>query len=198
MKDLVLENISYSYVPDLPVLENVSLRVEAGERVAIKAPSGFGKTTLCQIAAGYLQPDKGVVMFDGAPLPKKGVCSVQMIWQHPEHAIDPLVTIKSSLEEAGEIDYDLLAQLGIKEEWLSRYPRELSGGELQRCCIARILRTQPKFLIADEISTMLDAITQVQIWEVLLSYCEQNNVGMLLVTHSDALTPRIATRIVKL
>ena len=86
-----------------------------------------------------------------------------MIWQHPEQTLDPLLRIQDSLEESGLIDQVLLEKLGIKQQWLSRYPRELSGGELQRCCIARALRVHPKFLIADEISTMLDAITQVQI-----------------------------------
>ena len=62
----------------------------------------------------------------------------------------------------------------------------------------RALRVRPKFLIADEISTMLDAITQVQIWDFLLSYCEENEVGLVLVTHSEALQNRLATRVVNL
>ena len=107
-----------------------------------------------------------------SPLP------VQMIWQHPEQTLDPLLRIQDSLEESGLIDQVLLEKLGIKQQWLSRYPRELQEGELQRCCIARALRVHPKFIIADEISTMLDAITQVQIWEFLLSYCEENKVGL--------------------
>ncbi len=64
--------------------------------------------------------------------------------------------------------------------------------------VLRALRVHPKFLIADEISTMLDAITQVQIWEFLLSYCEENKVGLVLVTHSKALQDRLATRVVSL
>ena len=123
---------------------------------------------------------------------------VQLIWQHPEQTLDPLLRIQSSLEEAGPLDHALLEKLGIKQKWLSRFPRELSGGELQRCCIVRALRVRPKFLIADEISTMLDAITQVQIWDFLLSYCEENEVGLVLVTHSEALQNRLATRVVNL
>ncbi|MGN0302116.1 MAG: ABC transporter ATP-binding protein [Anaerotardibacter sp.] len=195
---LELKDISYSYNEKTPVLSHVSLSVDKGQRVALSAPSGFGKSTLCKIAAGFLEPDAGTVLFNGVPLPKRGVCPIQMIWQHPEHAIDPLITIRSSLEEAGSLDFDLLKRVGVREEWLSRYPRELSGGELQRCCVARALRVKPEFIIADEISTMLDAITQVQIWETLLSYAEEANIGMLLVTHSDALTKRIATDVFEL
>lgn len=198
MSTLELKDVSYSYTEDTKVLSHVSLSVTQGQRIALLAPSGFGKSTLCKLAAGFLEPETGEVLFSGKPLPKKGVCPVQMIWQHPEHAIDPLITIRSSLEEAGSIDFELLQRVGVKEEWLSRYPRELSGGELQRCCIARALRVKPQFIIADEISTMLDAITQVQIWDVLLSYAKEENIGMLLVTHSNALTKRIATEIYEL
>lgn len=217
------------------LISNFNFAVESHERVALSAPSGFGKTTMCRLLAGYLQPQEGEVLLDGEPLSsyqtnvsqnKKSIryrCShgdfyagtarakgvkaskasssplpVQMIWQHPEQTLDPLLRIQSSLEEAGPLDQALLEKLGIKQKWLSRFPRELSGGELQRCCIARALRVRPKFLIADEISTMLDAITQVQIWDFLLSYCEENEVGLVLVTHSEALQNRLATRVVNL
>lgn len=217
------------------LISNFNFAVESHERVALSAPSGFGKTTMCRLLAGYLQPQEGEVLLDGEPLSScqtnvsqnkksvryrcphgdfyagtaraKGVKAskasssplpVQMIWQHPEQTLDPLLRIQSSLEEAGPLDQALLEKLGIKQKWLSRFPRELSGGELQRCCIARALRVHPKFLIADEISTMLDAITQVQIWDFLLSYCEENEVGLVLVTHSEALQNRLATRVVNL
>ena len=80
----------------------------------------------------------------------------------------------------------------------TRYPHELSGGELQRFCIARALATRPRYLICDEVSTMLDAVTQAHIWHVLLDYAARENAGMLLVSHTPALTARIATREVAL
>ena len=92
----------------------------------------------------------------------------------------------------------LLDDLGIRDEWLQRYPHELSGGELQRFCIARALATRPRYLICDEVSTMLDAVTQAHIWHVLLDYAAHENAGMLLVSHTPALTARIATREVAL
>lgn len=199
MSVLKAEEVTYTYKPGTrSVLDKVSLQVESGERVCLSAPSGFGKTTLCRVLAGYLQPRSGMVLVDGEPLPRKGTCPVQMIWQHPEQALDPRLRIRASLLEAGPIDEDALSVLGVRPEWLSRYPRELSGGEMQRCCIARALQSAPKFLIADEISTMLDAITQVQIWEVLLSYCEEHEVGLVMTSHSSALVSHIATRVVDL
>lgn len=87
---------------------------------------------------------------------------------------------------------ELLDNLGIRDEWMLRYPHELSGGELQRFCIARALATHPRYLICDEVSTMLDAVTQAHIWRVLLDYAEREGAGMLLVSHTPALTERVA------
>ncbi|MEY8459982.1 ATP-binding cassette domain-containing protein [Eggerthellaceae bacterium 24-137] len=92
----------------------------------------------------------------------------------------------------------LLEELGIRRQWLTRYPRELSGGELQRFCIARALLARPRYLIADEVSTMLDAVTQARIWSVLLAEAERRNMGLVFVSHSPALAARIATRVVEL
>lgn len=195
---LELKNVSFGYGKEEALFKDVSLAFASNERVALHAPSGFGKTTLCRLLSGYLEPAQGEVLLDGAPLSRKGSCPVQLIGQHPEHMIDPLIKVRSSLEEAGSIDEALLGALGVREAWLDRYPRELSGGELQRCCIARTLRVKPRFIVADEVSTMLDAITQVEIWNVLLSYCERENAGLILVTHSEALRKRLATRTVVL
>lgn len=191
---LEAKDITFGYDAARPLYRGFSLRVEAGERVALQAPSGFGKTTLCRILAGYERPAAGQVLVDGRPLPRRGVCPVQLIQQHPEQAVDPRLRMRKTLAEAGEVPQQLLDDLGIREEWLQRFPHELSGGELQRFCIARALATRPRYLICDEVSTMLDAVTQAQIWRVLLAYAERERAGMLLVSHTPALTNRIATR----
>ncbi len=198
MSVLEARNISFAYNGSKTVLDDLSLRVESHERVALAAPSGTGKTTLARILAGYEKPNKGEILLDGSPLPNKGVYPVQMIWQHPEAAVDPRMRMQSTLEEAGAIDQALVEGLGIKSEWMSRYPHELSGGELQRFCIVRALTAKPKFLIADEISTMLDALTQAQIWHFLLDEVVKRDVGLVFVSHNSELTKRIATRVVKL
>lgn len=184
-----------------PVLDDVSLAVAPGERVQLAAPSGTGKTTLCRVLAGYLAPRTGEVLADGSPLPRRGPCPVQLIGQHPELTLDPRMRMAASLAECGASEEELgrlRELLGIRDAWLSRYPHELSGGELQRFCIARALATRPRYLICDEVSTMLDAVTQAHIWRVLLDYAARENAGMLLVSHTPALTARIATREVAL
>lgn len=177
------------------MLEDVSLAVESGDRLALFAPSGFGKTTLAMLLAGYLSPVRGEILLDGAPLPRRGVCPVQLIYQHPERAINPRWRLKRVLEESGELRPEVLAAFGIEPAWLDRFPRELSGGELQRFCVARALMSGGSFLICDEISTMLDVITQAQIWDVVLRETERRDMGLIAVTHNRHLAQRIATRI---
>ncbi|MEE0775916.1 MAG: ATP-binding cassette domain-containing protein [Bacillota bacterium] len=180
------------------ILDKFSMTVESHERVGLLAPSGFGKTTLCQILAGYLRPNSGTVLLDGKPLPKKGICPVQMIWQHPEKVVNPRLKMGDTLAEGDRIDSRIIKELGIEKDWFHRYPGELSGGEMQRFCIARALGESTRFIIADEISTMLDLITQSQIWNFLLKEVREREIGLVAVTHSDALMELVTTRVINL
>ena len=162
------------------------------------APSGYGKTTLAMLLSGYLEPDRGEILLDGKLLPKKGVCPVQLIYQHPEKAVDPRWRMKRVLEETGGRPEGMLEAFGIEPAWLERFPRELSGGELQRFCVMRALMSGADYLICDEISTMLDAITQAQIWNVILEEVSKRNMGLIAITHNKHLAERVATRIIYL
>lgn len=179
-----------------PVLENFSISVSSGERMGLKAPSGRGKTTLCRLLAGYEKPAKGQVLLDGRPVREyRGVCPVQMVWQHPETVVDPLLTLGKTLNEAGAVEQRLLDALHIEPGWLTRYPSELSGGELQRFCLARALNPEVRFLLCDEISAMLDLVTQAQIWKFLLEEAQRRGLGMLVVSHDEALLEKVCTRV---
>lgn len=196
---LEARNVYFRYGKKGPyVLEDVSLRLEAGERVALLGGSGRGKSTLARLISGYDAPEKGEILLDGAPLPREGVCPVQLVFQHPEQAVDPRWKLKRVLEEGGAAAPEVLEALGIERAWLERYAHELSGGELQRFCLARALGSGPKYLICDEISTMLDAIAQAQIWRAVLAAAEKSGAGVLAVTHDRALAARIAQRVVEL
>lgn len=180
------------------ILENCTLSVEKGECLAVFAPSGYGKTTLAMLLSGYLKPVEGQILLENKPLPKKGVCPVQLICQHPEKAVNPRWRMKQVLEESGTLHKDVLGAFGIEWAWLDRFPRELSGGELQRFCVARALMSGADYLICDEISTMLDVITQAQIWKVVLAEAAKRNMGIIAITHNKNLAQRIATRIIDL
>ena len=159
----------------------------------------YGKSTLSKLLAGYELPDKGEIRWKGKQLPCRGYCPVQMIYQHPEKALDPRWRLKYSLCEGWNPDAALLERLGIRTDlWLDRYPNELSGGELQRFCVARVLGPQTECIIADEMSTMLDAITQAHIWNVLLEETERCEIGLIVITHHHCLAERLCTRIIDL
>ncbi len=181
------------------ILNHFSMTLESGERLGFAAPSGFGKTTLCKILAGYEKPDSGQVLIDGVPVQDiKGYCPVQLIWQHPELSVNPRWRMRQVLEEGGPVPERIMDGLGIERDWLNRYPSELSGGELQRFCIARALGEKTRFLLADEITTMLDLITQSQIWHFLLEEIEKREIGLLVVSHSGPLLDQICTRKVEM
>lgn len=194
---MILEgrNLTFGYDDKKePVFSDVNLTVESHEKVAVLGPSGFGKTTLCKVLSGYLRPKTGGVYLDGKPLPMKGYCPVQMIWQHPEKAVNPRLRLRDTLADGRMVEERIVKSLGIEEDWMNRFPQELSGGELQRFCIARALGRDTKFLIADEISTMLDLITQSQIWTFLLEEVKRREIGLIVVSHSEPLLERVADR----
>ena len=196
---LEARNVSFRYDKHSSwILKDINLTVKAGERVALVGPSGYGKSTLSKILAGYEKPEEGEILWDGKPLPKTGYCPVQMIYQHPEKAVNPRWKMKKTLKEGWEPDQKTLDDMGIEAAWLERWPTELSGGELQRFCIARVLGPETKFLICDEISTMLDVITQSQIWRKVLDVVEKNHLGLIVVTHNMALAKKVCNRIVEL
>lgn len=197
---LEARDISFRYGKDTrQILEDFSLEIESHERVGIIAPSGFGKTTFCKILAGYETPDQGEILLDGKPLSSyKGYCPVQMIWQHPEQVVNPRLHLREVLKEGDEIEERIIRGLGIEEDWMNRYPAELSGGELQRFCIARALGKRTQFILADEITTMLDLITQSQLWSFLVEEVQRREIGLLAVSHHQALLEHVCTRIVRL
>lgn len=196
---LEVKNVSYRYNKSSPwILEDVSFTIDSKERVALVGPSGYGKSTLAKIISGYIKPEKGEILWDGKPLPKNVYCPIQMIYQHPEKSVNPRWKMAKILNEAWEVDNNILQEMGIEKSWFNRWPNELSGGELQRFCIARVLGPETKFLVCDEISTMLDVITQAQIWNFLLKISKKNELGMLVVTHNMELANRVCDRIIEL
>ena len=194
-----LENICYRYKKNMPwILKNLNFKIDSNERVALVGSSGSGKSTLSKIISGYIKPSKGKILLGNSELDSKGYCPIQMIYQHPEYAVNPRWKMKKILNECWTPGEEVLARMGIEKDWLNRWPSELSGGELQRFCIARVLSPDVKFLLCDEITTMLDVITQAQIWQVLLDIAKKNGYGMLIITHNMALAEKVCTRIVDL
>ena len=167
--ELIGKNITYKYPSSKKyVLKDVDITLNSDKITGLIGESGNGKSTLCKILSNYIPKYEGEVYLDNQKLPKKGFCPVQLIFQHPEKVMNPKWKMKDILEESWNVSDDLINEFGIQQSWMSRYPSELSGGELQRYSVLRSLNPKTKFLIADEMTTMLDAVTQVQILDLVI------------------------------
>ena len=153
---------------------------------------------MAYVLSGREKPQSGDVLWDGEPLPSRGYCPVQLVYQHPERAVNPRWQLGKTLAESWSPPRELQEALGIEDAWKKRWPNELSGGELQRFCIARALNPQTRILICDEITTMLDVVTQAQVWRAIVDHARKHNMGVVAITHNLYLADRICDRIVEI
>jgi peptide/nickel transport system ATP-binding protein len=192
---LEAKNLSFRYSKKHQRLfQNLDISIAPGERVGLPGPSGRGKSTLAKILAGYLKPDEGDITVDGKQTVHGTFNPVQILFQHPELAVNPRWKIKNILNEAGTPSADLLDSLKISSSWAERYPNELSGGELQRVCLARALDGRTGYLLCDEMTSMLDPLTQASIWKTVLETAAERNLGLLIISHDTALLDRLCHR----
>ena len=190
--ELTGRNISFKYSSNSrQILKDVDITIDNKKILGLFGDSGSGKSSLCKILAGHIKRYEGEVKIDGQDIPKKGYDPVQLIYQHPEKVMNPKWKMHEVLEESWDVPDDLLEDFGIQKSWLNRWPAELSGGELQRFSVLRSLNPKTKFLIADEMTTMLDAITQAQIIDSVLKIVKERKMGFLLVSHDMDLVDTI-------
>lgn len=193
---LEARGIDFGFGKAKPILQGVSLTLNPGDILGLSGPSGAGKSTLGRIVAGYQTPQKGEVLLDGAA-PAPGYRGVQHIHQSSIFAVNPRWRLGRIIAEAWQPDDATLDAIGVSRAWFDRYPHEISGGELQRVVLARALAPNTRFLVADEVSAMLDPITQVDIWAFLMDRCRQG-LGILAISHDAALLKRVSSRQVAL
>lgn len=111
-------------------------------------------------------------------------------YENPKWKMDKM------LKESGVNYKPLMKPLGIDPDWLNRWPNELSGGELQRFCVLRALHQNTKFIIADEMTAMLDAVTQLEIWRFLIDYAQKHQMGIIAISHDEVLMKHICHKII--
>lgn len=203
----------------LRALQGVSLALREGESVGVVGPSGSGKSTLARILTGHLVPDTGEVWLQGEPLPtswRRGQRRlrrrIQLVMQDPWDALSPRLTVRELVGEPLDIAAEggreqrdaavtgALDSVGLPTSgaFLDARSHELSGGQLQRVALARALVPQPKVLVADEPTSMLDASEQARLLVVLRDAQLERGLGLVLVSHDIAAVRKVTDRIIVL
>lgn len=188
------------------VLDGTSLTVRPGIVTGLAGPSGCGKSTLARVLAMLLRPAAGRLTVDGTEVRRWRHRAdlrtrVALIFQQPRLAVDPRFTLLDVIVEpllaAGRPAADAIAhgerladEMGLTADLLTRRPHEVSDGQLQRACVARALALRPRYVICDEMTTMLDASTQAHLVARLESYRQETGAGVLAVTHDTDLLAR--------
>lgn len=200
-------------------LEDQSLALATGTRLGLVGPSGCGKSTAGQVLAMLLKPDAGSLTVDDIPVrawhihtPRPLRQQVQLIWQSPRLAVDPRLRLREIIleplaasrrlpthpSEQRALLAEWQGRVGLTDELLHRYPHEVSDGQLQRACLARALILQPRYLICDELASMLDVSTQAALLATIREEQERRPLGVLLITHDRTLAEHWCDEIVAL
>jgi NitT/TauT family transport system ATP-binding protein len=202
--DLIADHITHRFGA-LPVLDDVSFTVGAGEVVAIVGPSGCGKSTLLSVLGGLLQPSAGSAQLRGAP-PPESLNPLTFVFQ--DFALLPWCTVEQNVEfpllHAGltsgarrAIVEDAVGRTGLAD-FRGTYPKQLSGGMRQRVGIARALAVRPAILLMDEPLSALDSQTRQLLMEDFIGLLADGTMGAVYVTHNLEEAVRLADRIVVL
>ncbi|MGI5863307.1 MAG: ABC transporter ATP-binding protein [Myxococcales bacterium] len=195
-------------------VDGVSLTIFKGETLGLVGESGCGKSTLGKALLRLIEPTEGVVRFEGEDIARLPAARwralrprLQMVFQDPTASLNPRMTVGEAVsepliahrlcsrQERHERTVSLLAEVGLSESLLDRYPNELSGGQRQRVAIARALSVRPSFVVADEPLTGLDGSVQAQIANLLVDLQEQLELAYLFISHDLRMVAHLADRV---
>jgi len=183
------------------VLDDVSFDLKKGKIVGMTGESGSGKTTLARIALRLMEPTSGSIILDDLDITHMPLRRLrplrnrfQIVFQHPEGALDPELRIHESLREAlimsgtprnaiRERMTEVCSEVNLLSELLDRYPSQVSGGEVQRAVLARVMSFHPDYLFLDEPTSMLDVSVQAFILDFIRKRVKNEGMGIVLITH---------------
>lgn len=199
---------------EIRAVEDLFFNMCHGERVMVVGESGCGKSTLVRMISGIEMPTSGKILFNGKNVPdlrgeelRQYRRQVQMVFQDSAHVISPRMTIgeflrepwiyfeHKSRREADEVVRYSIQRVGLDQSYLKRRPHQLSGGELQRICVARAIALHPQLLICDEATSALDVSVQKQILDLIREHVEESGCSVLFICHDLALAENFGDRI---
>jgi peptide/nickel transport system ATP-binding protein/oligopeptide transport system ATP-binding protein len=199
----------------VPAVREVSIDIPRGETVAVVGESGAGKSTLGRLVTRLIKPDEGGVVFDGIDLlalsnreMRHMRARIQMIFQDPYSSLDPVMTIGESISEPLKLHtsqsrkqryesiISLLDRVGMSSDVARRYPRGLSGGQLQRIAIARALATDPSLIICDEPVASLDISIRGQVLSLLVRLQQELGLSYMFISHDLGVVRHLSHRVV--
>ena len=199
---------------DVHAVKDVSFDLFPGETLGVIGESGSGKTTLINLITGLLPATTGTITLDGMEITsckgrdlRAAWKKLQVVFQTPTESFDPRRTlgdgIMESMRNNGVSKADalkrakeLLALCGLPEDFVDRYPHQVSGGQCQRAAIARALAIEPKILVCDEATSALDVTIQAEIIELLCELRQKLDMSVLFICHDIALVQQFCDRVV--
>jgi oligopeptide/dipeptide ABC transporter ATP-binding protein len=195
-------------------VDGISFTIEQGQTLGLVGESGSGKTTIGRTIVRLYKPTEGQIIFDNQDLAQMGGehlrqirLRVQMVFQDPFASLNPRFTIGSliaepmhiynigSSSEIREKTSELLSVVGLRPEYINRYPHEFSGGQRQRIAVARALSINPEFIVLDEPVSALDVSVRAQVLNLLQRLQNQFNLTYLFVSHDLSVVRHVADRI---
>lgn len=208
------EELKKSFGEDL-IFENAAFTIPAGEMVGFYGSSGIGKSTLAKLLCGVVKPDEGRIFLDdkllfsaNTPYDRKRGLAIQMVYQQPYAALDHNQKIGRGFLElikyhkfapdkksALELTRQMLSQVGLSKGILDHLPHQISGGEAQRVSIARSLLFDPRLLILDEATSMLDVSTQANVLRLVQRVMAPRGGSVLLISHDRELVDHLCGKI---
>ncbi|MCK5852880.1 ABC transporter ATP-binding protein [bacterium] len=210
MSIIEFKNVSKNY-NDIPVIQNFSMKIDAGERIVILGQSGCGKTTVLRLLAGFISPDSGEIIIDNQIVASEGKIikepeerNLGMVFQ--DLALWPHLSVKGNLEfglkaknipkKEREKYIPEMLKLMQMEKSVHAKPAELSGGQQQRVALARALILHPEILLMDEPLSSLDQDLNVQLRKEILKLHSKIGFALLYVTHDREEAFDIGSRII--
>jgi nickel transport system ATP-binding protein len=191
------------------VLKNVSFECDSGECLGIIGESGSGKSTLGRLMLGIERPDNGNITLNGMNIEDRStrLGKISAVFQDYKSSINPFFTVEEAIMESLSIQSkskkenkakvaNLLNQVGLPLSYRNKYPHELSGGEVQRVCIARAISIEPKYILLDEAISSLDISVQLQVLELLKKLKKIYNMSYVFITHDIQAAVYICDRII--